>query len=51
MPRKSGLKTKRIEAGEPRFIPEGKPAEPADCSAAGSFLKMGLSASKHALGR
>jgi len=24
MPRKSGLKTKRIEAGEPLFILEGK---------------------------
>jgi hypothetical protein len=39
MRRKSGLKTKRIEAGEPRFLPEGKPAEPADYSTAGSFLK------------
>ena len=43
MPRKIGLKTKRIEAGEPPFIPEGKPPEPADNSAAGSFLKWVLS--------
>jgi hypothetical protein len=43
MPRKSGLKRKKIEAGDPPFIPEGKPPEPADNSAAGSFLKCGLS--------
>jgi hypothetical protein len=43
MPRKRALKRKKIEAGEPPFIPEGEPPEPADNSAAGSFFKCGLS--------
>src|SRR6516162_6907914 len=43
MPPRSGLKRKRIEAGEPLFILEGKSPEPADNSAAGSFLKWVLS--------
>jgi hypothetical protein len=42
MPLRSGLKTKRIEAGEPLFISEGKRPEPADNSAAGSFFEVGL---------
>ena len=42
MPRKGGLKTKKIEAGEPLFISEGKRPEPADNSAAGSFFEVGL---------
>ena len=41
MPRKSGLKRKKIEAGEPLFILEGKSSEPADNSAAGSFFEVG----------
>jgi hypothetical protein len=49
MPLKSGLKTKRIEAGKPLFISEGKPPEPADSSTAGSFLKWGLSVLDSAL--
>ena len=40
MPRKSGLKRKKIEAGDPPFIPEGKPPEPADNSAAGSLFEV-----------
>jgi hypothetical protein len=41
MPQKSGLKTKRIETGEPLFLSEGKPLEPADNSAAGSLFEVG----------
>jgi hypothetical protein len=41
MPPRSGLKRKKIEAGDPPFILEGKSPEPADNSAAGSFFEGG----------